>query len=283
MSGKLYIIATPIGNLGDISKRQKECLSIVDLVLAEDTRVTLRLLNFLSLKKPLRSCHDFNESGRLELLAEMSRRDEAVALVCDAGTPLVSDPGYQIVRKAIELKMQIIPVPGPSAAITALTGSGLPCDRFSFEGFLPEKAGEREKRLAEIKNDDRTLIFFLAPSNMLAIVNELREALGDRPACLARELTKVHEEFIRDSLSGIIDCLTSRELKGEFVLLVGGNTGQTQRRADESQVRARLLELLKDGGRLKDISSLLAKESGWSASEVYKIGLGLKESEEGKP
>ncbi len=279
MSGRLFIIATPIGNLGDISERQKVCLSTCDLILAEDTRVTIKLLNHLGIKKQMVSCHDYNESQRLTLLTELSLKDASVALVSDAGTPLVSDPGHSIVQRAIELEMQIIPVPGPNAALAALCGSGLPCNRFSFEGFLPDKATERAKRLQRIKDDDRTLIFYVASSNALLILEDLERHLGDRPAALARELTKVHEEFLRDSLSGLARCLTSKKLRGEIVLVVGGSLNERNQRASQQEVKERLQELLLQGGRLKEISVLLALESGWSASQIYKLGLILKDGE----
>jgi len=222
------------------------------------------------------SCHEFNEARRAEVLAEHASAGNSVALVSDAGTPLVSDPGFQIVRKAIELGMQIVPIPGPSAALAALVGSGLPSDRFSFEGFLPDKSGERQKRFAKLGADDRTLIFFVAPHNLPSILKEMLESFGDRPGCLARELTKLHEEFIRGPLSKLLQHVNEEPIRGEYVVVVGGAVGEAASKASEEEVTRRLESLLASGGRLKDIAAVLSKETGWPSSEVYRMGLELK-------
>lgn len=279
MSGKLFVVATPIGNLSDISTRVKQSLSDAQLILAEDTRVSIKLLNHLGLKRTMISCHDFNESKRFHVLEEAHRKGENVALISDAGTPLVSDPGYQIVQKAIELGMTIVPIPGPSAALAALVGSGLRSDRFSFEGFLPEKKGDRDKRLAPLRSDERALIFFVAPSNLKVMLQEILEVLGDRPACLARELTKVHEEFWRADLSALLQRAQSSEIRGEFVLVVAGAQAGAAQKASESEATSRLRNLIGGGARLKDAASVLARETGWTSSELYKLGLRLKEAD----
>ncbi|MBY0545938.1 MAG: 16S rRNA (cytidine(1402)-2'-O)-methyltransferase [Candidatus Obscuribacterales bacterium] len=268
----LYLVGTPIGNLGDISQRVRDVLTESDVVLAEDTRVSSNLLRHLNLKKQLLSCHDFNEEHRSVELEKWHGQNMKVALVSDAGMPLVSDPGYKIVQKAIDLGMTVCPVAGPSSALLALVGSGLPCDRFSFEGFLPDKAGERKRRLQKIRDDDRTLIFFVAPSALVSTLRDMEEVFGDRKACLAREITKLYEEFIRTTLSGIQAECGRRQLRGEFVLVVKGASGE-RALLTEAEIQERLQQLLKAGGRLKDASAILAAESGWPASQIYKLGL----------
>lgn len=276
MSGRLLVVSTPIGNLGDITPRVKDALATSAFVLAEDTRVSQKLLFHLGLRTQLISCHEFNETKRVQLLEEAVAQNQTIALVSDAGTPLVSDPGYQIVQRAIKLGMQVVPIPGPSAVIAALVGSGLPSDRFAFEGFLPDKAGDRRARLERTRADDRTLIYFAAPSNLEAVLGDMQQIFGDRPACLARELTKLHEEFIRGTLSQLIGHLQDKGTRGEYVLVVGGASGE-ETRVEKAVVERRLHDLLADGGRLKDVSAVLARETGWSSSEIYKLGLAIKE------
>jgi 16S rRNA (cytidine1402-2'-O)-methyltransferase len=276
LSGRLLVVSTPIGNLGDISPRVKDALTQSAFVLAEDTRISQKLMFHLGAKAPLLSCHEHNESKRLSLLEEAARNDQTIALISDAGTPLVSDPGFQLVRKAIELGMTVVPVPGPSAALAALVGSGLPSDRFTFEGFLPDKGGERRKRLEKCRDDDRTLIFFMAPSNLAAVLADMEESFGDRPACLARELTKMYEEFIRGTLSELKQHIEKNGTRGEYVLVVGGAQAQSRRLSAE-EVRGRLEELLASGAKLKEVAALLARETGWSSSQIYKLGLDIKE------
>ena len=279
MSGKLFIISTPIGNLKDMSLRAKESLACVDLILAEDTRVSIKLLHHLGIKTPMVSCHDFNEAKRVSCLVEASEQDKSLALVCDAGTPLVSDPGYQIVRRAIELGLTLIPIPGPSALLAALVASGLPCDRFSFEGFLPDKKGERAARLESLAADQRTLVFYMAPSKLATVLSDIEEHLGPRKACLARELTKLHEEFLRGPLSYIKSVVDTRELKGEFVLVVEGAISTERPRLSAQDAGQKLKEMLDQGARLKDAASILTKETGWTSSQLYKLGLSLKSGE----
>ena len=271
------MVATPIGNLSDISVRVKQSLTDAQLILAEDTRVSIKLLNHLGLKRTMISCHDFNEAKRFSVLEEAHQKGENVALISDAGTPLVSDPGYLIVQKAIEIGMQIVPIPGPSAALAALVGSGLPSDRFSFEGFLPEKKGDRDKRLAPLRTDERTLIFFVAPNNLKGMLKEILAVLGDRPACLARELTKVHEEFWRGDVSDLLRRAETSEIRGEFVLVVAGAQAGAAHKASEEEAKSRLQNLIGGGARLKDAASVLARETGWTSSELYKLGLTLRE------
>ncbi len=254
-----------------MSTRTKDALATAELVLAEDTRVTIKLLNHLNVKKKMLSCHEFNEQQRAALLEEISARDGTVSLVSDAGTPLVSDPGYEIVQKAIQLNMNVIPIPGPSAFLLALTGAGLPCDRFVFEGFLPDKAGERKKRLESLQSEERTMAFYIAPHDLSSRVGEMIEAFGDRKACLARELTKLHEEFIRSTLCGLQQYLVQHSVRGECVLIVGGASRQDK--PDRDYVWRALCALLDKGEHLKDAAALIAADTGWSKSALYKLGI----------
>lgn len=272
-----YLVGTPIGNLGDISSRVREVLAQCEVILAEDTRVSINLIRHLGLKKNLISCHDYNEAGRSTQLEDWINQGMSVALISDAGMPLVSDPGYRLVRHAIEAGITVCPVPGPSSALLALVASGLPCERFSFEGFLPPKAGDRIRRLQKIRNDDRTLIFFVAPSDLEETVSDLHKILGDRGACLAREITKKFEEFIRGSLSGILRTVRERQLKGEFVLVVQGHEGELAEMTEE-EMKTQLRILLRAGGRLKDVAAVLAADSGWPSSRIYKLGLAEQDS-----
>jgi 16S rRNA (cytidine1402-2'-O)-methyltransferase len=279
LSGRLFIVSTPIGNLGDISPRVKEALNQSQLVLAEDTRVTQKILFHLGIKPRLVSCHEFNHKQRLKLLEEIAQSGGTVSLASDAGTPLISDPGYQIVRRAIELGMAVVPIPGPSAVLAALVGSGFPGDRFAFEGFLPERSGERRRRLERLRTDDRTLIFYVAPSNMESVLSDVGQILGDRPACLARELTKLHEEFIRDSVAGLLEHIRTSSVRGEYVLVVEA-AQESVERAGQEVVEARLRDLLSGGARVKDAALILAGETGWTSSQIYKLGLAVKEGKD---
>lgn len=274
MSGRLFVVATPIGNLQDISPRVKDALAESSVIFAEDTRVSINLLSHLGLQKKLISCHNFNESNRAESLEKYAAEGETVSLISDAGTPLISDPGHHVVKEALRLGMKVIPIPGPSAVLVALVGSGLPCDRFVFEGFLPDGRGDRDKRLQKLKDEERTMVFFVSPHNIKKLIPECLEAFGaDRPACVARELTKFYEQFVRGSLAAILEHLQTHEVKGECVLIIGGAPEGGAVRWTAEQVTERVHELLAAGGRLKDVSSLVAKSSGWSASDIYKIGL----------
>ena len=252
----MYIVGTPIGNLEDISARAIRTLKEVDLIFAEDTRVSIKLLS--QLKK--------------HALAERS-----IALISDAGMPLVSDPGYMLVQEAIHLGLEIICMPGPSSVLVALACSGLPCQRFCFEGFLPDKASQRRERLAKLKDDERTLVFFLPPSDLPKILAEINEIMGNRPATLCRELTKLHEEYIRSDVLDILKISGLRQLKGECVLVLSGSSKEVEILSRE-ELEVRLSGLLACGARLKDAASLLSRETGWSSSDIYKVGLKLRDT-----
>lgn len=223
-SGKLYLVPTPIGNMGDITLRALEVLKEVELIACEDTRHSGALLKKLDIKKRLISYHDFNEAARARQLAEMLGRGASVAVITDAGSPGVSDPAYRIVRAAIDGGIDIIPLPGASAIIPALTASGLPTDRFFFEGFLSHKSAARRSRLEKIKSLEHTLVFYESPHRLEKCLGDMLEILGDRAACLAREISKRFEQFRRGCISEIIDQIAGRTVKGEIVLIVAGSS-----------------------------------------------------------
>lgn len=278
MSGKLFIISTPIGNLGDLSDRAKKALQEADLILAEDTRVTIKLLYHLGLRKELVSCHKFNESARTSLLKDWQEKDASIALVSDAGTPLVSDPGAWIVREAIELGYEIIPIPGPTALIQALVASGLSCERFSFEGFLLDKKAALKNQLEPLRQDPRTLIFYISPHGIEAKLELVRSILGDRRICLARELTKKFEQYIRCRLSEIGEHLSDENRKGEFTLVVEGALKQLEPAVDEETLRSFVQECLESGMKVNDIARKTASRFGIKKSDAYCLALELGET-----
>lgn len=222
MPGKLTIVATPIGNLADLSPRAAEALREADLVACEDTRRTGRLLVHLGFKRPLLSLHEHNERQRVPQLLEALGQGKEVALVSDAGTPLLSDPGFVLIRECLGKGLEILHIPGPSAVITALVQSGLPPHPFTFAGFPPPKSGKRKRFFSRFATLDHTLILFESPHRILASLDDLQEVLGDRPAAVGRELTKLHEETLRGRLSDICQDLAERDaIKGEFTLVIG--------------------------------------------------------------
>ncbi|MCU0599321.1 MAG: 16S rRNA (cytidine(1402)-2'-O)-methyltransferase [Desulfobacterales bacterium] len=221
-AGRLYIVATPIGNLKDITFRAIETLNTVDIIAAEDTRHTRKLLSHFQIKSRLVSCHEHNETFRIPMLLERLQSGLSVALVSDAGTPSVSDPGYRLATAAIAEGIRVVPIPGASAAISALSASGLPSDSFFFAGFLPATSSKRRAKLEELSNIPSTLIFYESPRRFSSSLADMLKVLGDRPAVIAREMTKLHEEFLRGSLSELVRSLAGIEsLKGEITLLVG--------------------------------------------------------------
>jgi len=221
-AGTLYLVATPIGNLDDFSPRGQRVLGEVDAIAAEDTRHTGQLLARFGLHRPLVSYHDHNKERRTPELIERLRAGEAIAIVSDAGSPGISDPAFTLVRAAVEAGLAIVPIPGPSSALCALEVSGLPTDRFAFEGFLPKKSGRKRSRIEELRPDPRTLIFFESPHRLRATLADLLEVMGDRPASVSRELTKKFEETRRGPLSALIAWAEERSPRGEFVIVVGG-------------------------------------------------------------
>lgn len=221
-AGNLYIVSTPIGNLEDVSLRALRILKEADLIAAEDTRQTQKLTRHYNIPTPLTSYHAHNSREKAELLVQRLRQGLSVALVCDAGTPLISDPGLYLIQRAVQEGIQAVPVPGPSAALCALSVSGLPTDAFLFEGFLPRKKGKRMKKLEALKDLPHTLILFESPHRVQATLQDCLEVFGDRPAVLARELTKMFEEVIRGSIREVLEGLEGKTLRGEVTLVLGG-------------------------------------------------------------
>ena len=221
LSPGVYLVATPIGNLEDITERALRVLRECDLIACEDTRHTGRLLSRLGIKKPLLSYHEHNEARRAGELAGRALEGERVAVVSDAGTPGVSDPAYRVVRAAIEADVAVIPIPGPSSVLAALIASGLPTDSFIFEGFLPSKGQKRLRKIEELLSEDRTLILFESPHRITRLIGEIADLAPARPLALAREITKLHEEILRDTARELAEKIKDRKIRGECVLLIG--------------------------------------------------------------
>jgi len=220
--GTLYLVGTPIGNVEDLSPRAQRILGAVDLIAAEDTRHTQGLLARFAIRRPLVSYHDHNKEGRTPELIGKLGDGVSVAIVSDAGSPGISDPAFTLVRAAVEAGIDVVPIPGPSSALCALEVSGLPTDRFAFEGFLPRRAMRRRRRIEELRPDPRTLIFFESPHRLKEALRDLAETLGERPASLSRELTKKFEETRRGTLRSLLEWVEASPPRGEFVLVVGG-------------------------------------------------------------
>lgn len=275
MKGKLYIVATPIGNLEDITLRAIRILKQVDLIIAEDTRHTLKLLNHLEISKPLISYYKQNEHIKCDAVLNKIEDGEDVALVSDAGTPGISDPGEVIVREAVSRGIDIIPIPGACAFLNAIIASGISCSNFYFEGFLPVNKKEKYERLQNIKQFNTTIIFYEAPHKLLKTLQDIKEVLSDRNICLARELTKIHEEFIRGNISDVINVLEQREnIKGEFVIIVEGNEF-SQKEIDLQELnQLPLNEHYKfyenKGLEKKEIIKQIAKDRHVQKNEIYK-------------
>ncbi|MCG3116703.1 MAG: 16S rRNA (cytidine(1402)-2'-O)-methyltransferase [Candidatus Manganitrophus sp. SA1] len=223
MSGTLYVVSTPIGNLEDITLRALRILKEVAIIAAEDTRHTQKLLSHFDIHTTLTSYHDFNKEEKTPVLLFKMAEGASIAIVSDAGTPTLSDPGFYLIREAIRAGLPVSPIPGPAAALAALAVSGLPPDRFVFEGFLPKKKGARARRLEQLKPDPRTLIFYESPFRIVGLLEEIKTILGDRPVVVAREITKMFEEFIRGSVTEVLEKIGKKTMKGEITLVVGGN------------------------------------------------------------
>ena len=274
--GGLYVVATPIGNLEDITLRAIKTLNGVDLIAAEDTRHTSRLLAHYRIRTPLVSCHEHNEQQRSPELIGKIQSGAAVALVSDAGTPSVSDPGYRLVRAALAHGVGVFPIPGVSAAVTALCASGLPTDAFVFLGFAPRKKGRRRDLLESLAAETRTLVFYESPRRVATFLEEILTVTGDRPAVLAREMTKLHEEFIRGTLSEIGAVLADRpEVKGECTLLVDGAPA-TDSISDADLIDALRRALAQPGARLSGLARDLARQHGLPRKTVYEMALNIK-------
>ena len=273
--GTLYLVATPIGNLEDVTLRALRTLREADLVLAEDTRRTRILLDRHGVDaKPL-SLHAHNEAARIRRVLETLDAGGSVALVSDAGTPLVSDPGERLVRAALDAGHDVTPVPGASALLGALTISGLPAERFSFVGFLPRRGGERTARLRSIARREETLVFFESPRRLPATLRALREALGDRSACVARELTKLHEEAVRGTLSELEEHFADGA-RGELTIVVGGAVAEIPS-VLEGDLDAEIRVGLAAGRPSKELAAELAQQRGVSRRDVYARVIALRD------
>ena len=277
MSSKLYIVSTPIGNLEDITLRALNVLKQVDLIACEDTRTTKKLLSRYQIQKPLTSYHEHNEIEKAKELLSMLQEGHSIALVTDAGTPGVSDPGFRIVKLASENGVQIFSVPGPSAAVAALSISGLPTSGFTFLGFPPKQKKRLIEYLERIKDYPETLVFYESPRRVIKTLESMAEVFGERNASLGREITKMYEETLRGTLSEILTTLKSRDnLKGEFTLVIEGNS-QDKGEFDSETIDDLLLYFKKEGVSLKDAVKQVAVDSGVSKSKIYKKALQIWE------
>jgi 16S rRNA (cytidine1402-2'-O)-methyltransferase len=268
MPGILYVVATPIGNLEDMTFRAVRILKEAGLIACEDTRQTRKLLDHYGIDRPTISYHEHNEAARAAELVARLLEGTTVALVSDAGMPLVSDPGYRVVKAAIENGVPVQPVPGASALVAALAASGLPTDEFHFGGFLPAKAGQRRRTLEELAGERATLVFYEAPHRIVETLREVAEALGPRPVVVARELTKMHEEFLRGTAGEVAETLAAREtVKGEITLLVGRAAAPPP---DESPLEEAVAECMRAGLGRMDAIKAVARRRGLPKREVYE-------------
>ena len=275
-TGTLYIVGTPIGNLEDISFRAVRILKEVDLIAAEDTRHTKKLLNHYDIHKPLESYHKFNEKQKTAMLISILEQGKNIALVTNAGMPGISDPGEIIIQAAISHKIPVVPIPGPTALILSLIVSGLATEKFAFEGFLPRKKGMRQKHLQKLKSDSRTHIFYEAGNRLANTVSDIYQICGDRQIAIARELTKKFEEIIRGKCSIICDRLAKEQLKGECVLVVAGNSEVNKKEYSETEIRDALTKIQQQGQSRKEAIKQVAKELGLPKRQVYRIAINMQ-------
>ena len=269
MAGGLYLVATPIGNLGDFSPRGVETLERADFIAAEDTRVSMRLLNHFGIKKPLVSYHEHNRASAGQTILTRLLAGETCALVTDAGTPAISDPGEDLVRLCGENNIAVEAIPGCCAAICALAGSGLPTGRFTFEGFLPANKKERRTALLRLQGEERTMVFHEAPHKLRATLSDMAEILGDRPVALCRELTKLHEETLRTTLSAAVALYAEREPRGEYVLVVAGARPMEESAVTLEEGVSRVQRLREDGIKMKEAVRSVAGQTALNKNELY--------------
>jgi 16S rRNA (cytidine1402-2'-O)-methyltransferase len=271
--GTLYLVATPIGNLEDITYRAVRTLREVSVIAAEDTRTTRKLLTHYEIHTPLISFHEYSDAGRIDGLIRRLQ-DEDVAIVSEAGMPAISDPGYRLVRAAIDGGVSVTPVPGPSALVAAVAASGLPTDRFLFIGFLPSRAGPRRNALKELRGAPFTLICYESPHRLLAMLQDALQILGDRRMAAARELTKLHEEIWRGAISEALDYFGARGPRGEFTLVIDApHLTEDARRWSEAEVVEALGQRRRQGLSAKDAAHEVAELAGWSRRDVYRLGV----------
>jgi 16S rRNA (cytidine1402-2'-O)-methyltransferase len=275
MPGILYIVATPIGNLEDITLRAIRTLKEADVIAAEDTRHTQVLLKHFAINTPLTSFHEHNERTKTAQLVTRLERGESIALVSDAGTPAISDPGYRLVVAAIGAGIRVIPIAGPSALIAALSAAGLPTDGFDFRGFLPARKQERRSKLQELRDGRYTMVFYETPHRLQESLDDVREILGDRRMVLAREVTKLHEEFLRGRISEVIGEVSRREIRGEMTLVIEGCSDSNA--ASEEALVDEIDKLKGEGMRIKEIAEIIGEKYGYSKREIYRLALGKKD------
>jgi len=283
-TGRLYLVGTPIGNLEDITLRALRILKEVDQIACEDTRHTQKLLARYDIHKQLVSFHEYNEGKRAAELAAAMQQGATVALVSDAGTPLVSDPGHFLVKLCLENGIPVVPIPGPSALLASLSGSGMTTDEFLFVGFLPARSGERRRALERLRIEERTIILYEAPHRVTECLADALEILGNRPACLAREVTKVHEEFLRGKLSGILASLSGHSVRGEITLILGPpSAAESREHHNSSRSLAARVEELMHQAKLdrKEALKLAAKEHGLTRRAAYRQLVGAQARENG--
>ncbi len=271
MSGTLYVVGTPIGNLGDISPRAVETLENCDFIAAEDTRVTLKLLNHFEIKKPMVSYFEHNRFERGPIIAERILSGESCALVTDAGMPAISDPGEDLVKLCMEKGIKIEAVPGPCAFATALAVSGMPSRRFSFEGFLPVDKSDRKEHISWLIGETRTMIFYEAPHKLAQTLSDLYKALGDREIAIVRELTKIHEEVIKTTLSEASEKYSKEAIKGEIVLIIKGAEPEEKENMTLEQAAEYAMKLVEKGESKTQAAKIAAKESGLKKGDIYKL------------
>ena len=278
-SGTLYVVATPIGNLEDITLRALRLLKEVDLIAAEDTRHTRKLLTHYGIPTPLTSYHDHSETEKAPALIAQLQAGKNIALVSDAGTPCIADPGFRLVTEAAEAGVSVVPIPGPSMVTALLSIGGLPTNRFAFEGFLPAKRMQCRKALQRLKQEERTLVFFESPHRVLDMLTDLQDICGDRRIVIGRELTKMFEEVLRGKVSELRAVLEAREIKGEVAILVAGRTESSE--PEEARPLAEeIQELSAQGFSLKDVARIVSETRGIPKREVYALGLRMKEGGE---
>lgn len=270
--GTLFVVATPIGNLEDITLRAIRVLKEVDLIAAEDTRHTRKLLNHYNISAPLTSYFEHNKAEKGDYIIKNLREGKDVALVSDAGTPGISDPGYNLIKKAIDSGIKIVPVPGASALIAAISISGLTADSFAFEGFLPHKEKARKDKLESLKREERTLIFYESPQRLISTLHAVHDTIGNRNCFIARELTKIHEEALRGKVSDILAAINGQTVKGEVVIIIEGFHGEPFK----GSISDELDRAVKSGLSVKEAIEAVARGLGISKGKVYKESLKLK-------
>jgi len=274
MSGKLYVVGTPIGNLSDFSPRAVETLASVDFIAAEDTRVTLKLLNHFEIKKPMVSYFEHNRRERGEIILERIKSGESCAIVTDAGMPAISDPGEDLVNLCLSNGITVESIPGPTAFATAVAMSGLPSGRFTFEGFLSVNKPSRREHLEEIVSERRTMVFYEAPHKLTATLKDLYKYLGDRRIALIKELTKIHETVERTTLSEACEKYSAQAPKGEFVIVIEGSTEPKQKEVSLDEAVALAKGLVENGMAINDAAKEIAKETKLKKGDIYKALLG---------